>query len=1223
MARKTAKSPLLLSFQHLTGAYGRKRFHTLTSLVMRLTKLELKGFKSFADKTVINFENDITGIVGPNGCGKSNIVDAIRWVLGEQRAKTLRLEKMDNIIFNGTKDRKAGNLAEVSLTFDNTKNIIPTEFSAVTITRTLYRTGESEYKINGITCRLKDIRDMFLDTGIGSNTYAIMELKMIDDILSDVDNSRRSLIEQAAGISKYKQRKKETVSKLNSTEADLNRVEDLLFEIENNLKSLEAQARKALRYKKLQEDYKVLSIDLARYDIITINEQYEALQKAMEEFTDGRSGLEAEIRKREAALQALKTDILDREKSLSEEQKELNAFINSIQERESDKRVSGQKLEFLKERIGVLESQLVSLGSEEKLLKKEIDDLNDKVFKEEATIKTFKDEVEKAKAALEEKRTANLELKEKLDDQLQQQSDVRNQLNESEKMLAVRESRMESMKNSIQRSLFEKEERLEEVKLLEVAIADASAAVNKQASLIEDLEKKEEKNITEIEKLETGIEKNRNSLLESRRDLDAKSNEYRLTRNMVDSLEGFPESIKFLKAEAGWLKDTPLLSDILYCEEQYRIALELALKPYLNHFIVATEADARKAIDLLSGSAKGRANFFILEQFRSLKIPPSKFKPGKSDGVVIHAPSIVEADKEVRNLLEFLLKDVYLVESAEKVILKSDDVLLVEMSGAWIKSRVEISGGTVGLFEGKRLGRLKNLERLEKAIGKLKLKAAADEKKLKASQEKLLHLKNNSYRRTIDRERVALQQLERDLLTNQSRMENYKEFVDNQSRHHEEVEGSINAIKGEIDIIRTQFDKAEEASSIQQHKVEALENDFKAASLEFSLLQEQYNEKNILYIQNENALNSYVQSRSYKESRLEQVGLDMNRSTDELAFSVTEIENINKSLATLETDLIDLYSKRDEMKEALSLREGDYYELKETVQGEEDAIRKVSKSKEETDWNIQQNKEKRNTLKFELQSLRQRLSLEFKVDVESLLDELQKPDIDRTELEMKLERVTRRIDNFGEVNPMAEAAYEEMKKRFDFITEQKDDLIEAKETLLATIEEIENTARHQFLDSFSSIRDNFRQVFRSMFSDEDNCDLILADPDNPLDSKVEILAKPKGKRPQSINQLSGGEKSLTSLSLLFALYLYKPAPFCILDEVDAPLDDANVSKFNKAIREFAADSQFIVVTHNKSTMSAVDVSYGVTMHKAGQSMLVPADFRDHKDVNAETAVAAS
>ncbi|MCP4122891.1 MAG: chromosome segregation protein SMC [Bacteroidetes bacterium] len=1180
---------------------------------MRLTKLELKGFKSFADKTVVNFDNDITGIVGPNGCGKSNVVDAIRWVLGEQRAKTLRLEKMDNIIFNGTKDRKASNLAEVSLTFDNTKNIIPTEFSHVTITRTIYRTGESEYKINGVSCRLKDIKNLFMDTGIGSSTYAIMELKMIDDVLNDVDNSRRTLIEQAAGISKYKARKHETLLKLKGTEADLDRVEDLLFEINNNMKELESQARKANRFKKLKEKYKDLSVNLAKYDMLFIHDKYEAIGKDEAGLTDQKTALEADIQKREAALQKLKKDILEREKSLSTQQKGLNEFMNSIQERESDRKVANQKVEFLGNRIEVLGGELVALANEEKSLKEEIELLSSKIKEEETNIKSFRDEVSVAKEQLEEKRSANLTIKESLESHRMDFHNLRNQLNESEKMLAIRESKMESLRNSIQRSLFEREERLESVRILEVTIGKLAGQVEKQQALISDLEVEEEGNEKKIARLESGIEKHRNTLIETRRDLDAKSNELRLTRNMVDSLEGFPESIKYLKKQADWLKDTSLLSDVLYCEEQYRIPLELALKPWLNHFVVQTTDEATKAIELLSSSKKGRSNFFILDDFKVLK---AGTKPKKQKGL-IPAYDIVEVDKQYHALFEFLLRNVYFVEQGVLGSPVPDaEAVLVDLKGGWIRSSVELSGGTVGLFEGKRLGRLKNLEKLGKDIEKLKSTVQGGDLKLKKDQAELVHLKNNSYRRTIDRERQELQKLERELVTNQSRIENFKEFVDSQSKHHLEVEGNIKAIKGEISVLKVKFEEATKATDIKQHKLDALESDFKAASIEFSHFQDQFQEKNILYIQNENAIQSYKQTRSFKQSRVETVKVDSEKDNKELEFSKSEIETIRKGLVGMEEALIDLYKQADVKKHDLTGHENSYYELKEGVQEEEDTIRKKYRQKEEVDTGLLQNKEKKSNLKFELQSLRQRLSLEFKVDVEAMLEELEAPGMDRTELEMKLDSISRKIENFGEVNPMAETAYDEMKKRFDFITEQKQDLIDAKESLLETIHEIETTAKEHFMDSFMAIRENFKNVFRSMFSEHDNCDLILLNPEKPLESKVEIIAKPKGKRPQSINQLSGGEKSLTSLSLLFALYLYKPAPFCILDEVDAPLDDANVNKFNNAIQTFAKESQFIVVTHNKQTMAAVDSVYGVTMHKAGISMLVPADFKSFKDTEA-------
>ena len=514
---------------------------------MRLTNLEIKGFKSFAEKTVINFDDGVTGVVGPNGCGKSNVVDAIRWVLGEQKAKTLRLEKMDNVIFNGTKERKQGHIAEVSLTLDNTKNLIPTEFTSIKITRALDRSGDSEYKLNGVSCRLKDIRDLFLDTGISTSTYAIIELKMIDDILNDVDGSRRRLFEQAAGISKYKARKKETLNKLQLTEADLNRVEDLLFEIEGNLKSLEKQAKKALKFKELKEDYKLLSVDLAKYEFTGLQEGLSTLKDERQDIEDKRQAVETKLQQVEAKIQETKTTILDKEKSLSDQQKLVNELVAKIQETESDKRIKAQKSEFLNERIERLRLLIQNNNNEIQNLQSEIQNLSDsdssgyeeldglKQIQEQAqmTLEKFRKEHEEMNAVLQSKRDAYL--------------NVRQDLYDIEKQIVARETRIENLVQNSQKNLFENTERRKALTTLETEIKTFEQDLSKEIKVFDQLRKTEKKNLQEQDSSREVLEKLRQEIADTNRVLDAKNNEYKLTKNMIDNLEGFPESIKFLK----------------------------------------------------------------------------------------------------------------------------------------------------------------------------------------------------------------------------------------------------------------------------------------------------------------------------------------------------------------------------------------------------------------------------------------------------------------------------------------------------------------------------------------------------------------------------------------------------------------------------------------------------------------------------------------------------
>ncbi|MBX7261659.1 MAG: AAA family ATPase, partial [Chitinophagales bacterium] len=473
---------------------------------MRLRSIEIKGFKSFADKTIINFQNNITGIVGPNGCGKSNVVDSIRWVLGEQKNKALRLEKMENIIFNGSKDKAASNLAEVSLTLDNTRNLLPTEFQSVTITRSIDRDGDSTYKLNGVNCRLKDIRDLFMDTGISTDSYAIIELKMIDQILNNVDNARRTLLEQAAGISKYKTRKRETILKLNATEADLNRVEDLLFEIEKNLKALENQARKTRQYKSFKEEYKIISIDLSKFELHGIYTKFEHLQKTLQQLEDEKLAIITQIEVNEANLEKEKLSILDKEKDLSEQQKLLNTFLAEIQENESKKKIDTQKLQFLKDKIKQLHTQIEQASGIINSLEDEISKLTQFNEEDETKLNALKTTFDDAKEKLEAQRNINLEYRTNVETIRNTFNQLQSNIAQNEKQLAVKENDLNTLERNAQQSLFESEERSKNLTQFQEQINQTDAKINTQKALIEDLQNKETESEQKIKLLEESLE---------------------------------------------------------------------------------------------------------------------------------------------------------------------------------------------------------------------------------------------------------------------------------------------------------------------------------------------------------------------------------------------------------------------------------------------------------------------------------------------------------------------------------------------------------------------------------------------------------------------------------------------------------------------------------------------------------------------------------------------
>ncbi|HRH56437.1 MAG TPA: chromosome segregation protein SMC [Chitinophagales bacterium] len=1177
---------------------------------MRLRSLDIKGFKSFAEKTQINFENNVTGIVGPNGCGKSNVVDAIRWVLGEQKTKALRLEKMDNMIFNGTKDKSAANVAEVSITLDNTRNLLPTEFSSVTITRTVERDGDSSYKLNGVSCRLKDIRDLFMDTGISTDSYAIIELKMIDQILSNVDNARRTLIEQAAGVSKYKTRKKETLAKLQATEADLNRVEDLLFEIDKNLKSLESQARKARQYKNYKEEYKVISIDLSKYELHGINESFTLSNKEIEEFEDKRLEATAQIELLDANLEKEKLAVLEKEKTLSDQQKQLNSFLSQLQEKESQKRIDEQKSSFLKDKIKQLNQQITQAQNVIESLNSEIVNLKKYNEEDEQKLEVVRVEFDAAKLKLEEQRNTNLEFRNNLEEARNKHLASSNQIMETEKLIAVKESQHEALQHSAQQSIFENEERIKTLEGLRSDIIQTEQKIEKQKLLVDDLRSKEEDNNEKIKVLEEKTENLRQELTNKNRILDAKNNEFKLTKNMIDNLEGFPESIKFLKKNVNWLKDTPLLSDIIYSEEKYRVAIESVLQPYLNNFVVDTENEAINAIDILSQSSVGKASFLILDYFKKSTVDSRQSSVEKS----IRALDVVQIDEKYQPLLSYLLNGIYIADEGSDVnhifdtIDNKKDVFIISNSGHLLKSDKQISGGAVGLFEGKRLGRLKNFEILEKEIKDLEIEVVNLKKITQDNYNELQHLKINSFRNVIERETHELQQVEKELVAKKSKIESEENSIGKITSQAQAIQEQIEKIVQEIAPLQSQL--AAHITAANQHKTDLdnLEIDFRKANELYNQFSQTFNQSNILFIQQENKLKSNQQTLTYKQHQLEENENRVKAATEDIENSQLEIDILAESITAIETALIDSYKEKELQMQTLSDQETEYYQLKDGINTIEESIREKSRIKQQIEQTIMHKKEMLSELKLKLNVLKERLSIEFHIDVEEFSSSLELPETPREDLSERLEKVKRRIENFGEVNPMAEEAYNEMNERFEFINSQKKDLADSKENLLQTMLEIENTAKGQFLETFNAVRENFISVFRSMFTEDDNCDLVLVNPEDPLESDIDIIARPKGKRPQSINQLSGGEKTLTALSLLFALYLYKPAPFCILDEVDAPLDDANIKKFNEAIRKFSQNSQFILVTHNKSTMASVDSIYGVTMVKQGISRVVPVDF---------------
>lgn len=1162
---------------------------------------------------IINFDEGVTAIVGPNGCGKSNVVDAIRWVLGEQSTRMLRSEKMENVLFNGTSSRKPGNLAEVSLSFDNTRNILPTEFSQVTVTRKLYRSGDSEYRLNDVQCRLKDITDLFLDTGIGPDSYSIIELKMIEEILNNKDNSRRALFEEASGISKYKVRKKQTLNKLRDTETDLSRVEDLLFEIEKNLKTLENQAKKAQRFYRLKEQFRETSLALASFSIQEFRKSLEDLQAQEKQQEDELIHLQGKTREQEASLQEEKRLSLQKEKNLSLQQKATNDFLAAIRQHESEKKLKNEQLKFQHEKESRLQAELsndklwiersresirqleAGKEAESKLLREAEEALAQKKARQEALQEQFQQHKQELEAATEKAR------------QLQEE------VYQTEKEKDILGIQTETLSQELQRTTSDAREKETELKEFSTSISRLEAIIGEKEQLLKDAVRSEEQLADRLTGLETAIAENKENKGLAARARDAKQNEFQLTKSLVDNLEGYPESIKFLRKTAGWAKKAPLLSDVLFCPEAYRVAVENYLEPYMNYYVVESYQEAMQAISLLSDASRGRAHFFIMEAFKEVKLaPPEKIKD------LIPVLDIVECEEKYLPLCRYLLEGVYMLpKTAENNFQPADyKVTVLSESGKYARGRFSLSGGYVGLFEGKRIGRAKNLDVLQKEIKKLDKQMETLDTKRAELESEHASLKASTQKEQIAELQSELNRYSNELLTLQTKESQYKEFIGNSALRREDIVQKLEQYRASLSGLEPRLRLLEEEKLQSAGSQARAQEVFNEVSEQLSAISGEFNQQNIRFHQQKNKLDGLLKDLRYKQE-------EVSRYTERIAANSADLEDTRRQIAELlqkedgtDQDLQSMYAQKEEMEKGLRESEEEYYASKGSISELEEQLAQLRRQKEQADFLSSELKDRKTQLKIDLNSLKERLAVNFNVDIEELLQQEEPPEGDREELRAKADKLKNQIDNFGAINPMAMEAFDEMNQRYQFITREKNDLLEAKNSLMNTISEIDDTARTQFLEAFTQIKENFQKVFRSLFNEQDSCDLFLVKPEEPLDSDIEIVARPKGKKPLSINQLSGGEKTLTATAILFSLYLLKPAPFCIFDEVDAPLDDTNIDKFNNIIREFSRDSQFIVVTHNKRTIASTDVIYGVTMVEQGISRVVPVDLRG-LELNAE------
>ena len=1169
---------------------------------MRLKSLEIKGFKSFADKTTLSFDEGVTGIIGPNGCGKSNIIDSIRWVIGEQKISALRSENLEALVFNGSKTRSPSGLAEVSLTFENTRNLLPTEFSTVTVTRRFYKNGESEYRLNDVQCRLKDIHNLFLDTGVSNDSYAIIELGMVDDIIKDKENSRRRMLEQAAGITIYKTRKKEAKNKLDATEQDLARIEDLLFEINNQLKTLENQAKKAEKYYEIKKEYKEIAVELAKASLDGFNLTYKDLNEQQELETNKRFQLDAAIANDEAGVEQQKVGFIEKERALQSMQHEFNDLLQQLRSKENEKNLASQRLNFLREKENSLkdflqkaEGQLKGIEESIQFSQLQVQEEGNKLTDVQVQLDTSRLEVEDKRRVFDEKRTAVDALRNAYQRIQRSQFDA-------EKKVAVADTSIQNLQRSQAQLLEEKQNREHQLSQIQTELEEKEYLLGNKRADLQLLQEQHERTKGLILESQQELEKLRNELADENRKLDSRRNEHDLLKSLIDSMEGYPDSVKFLHNNPEWISNVPILSDIIYVQEEFRTAVENVLDPYLNYYVVNDLQDGLKAVHLLDINKKGKANFFILDQLDADS--PVSFQPANT----IPALSVIEVDDQYRNLAEHLLSNVFIAEN-EEALQHSNGAVILEKNGKYVKGKYTLTGGSVGLFEGKKIGRAKNLEKLHDEIVLQEAVVNALKKEIQLKHNQVIGYNEQLKENVIKQTENEINHLTNQVFAAKNRIENLQHAQQQSQQRLEDIEYRLQDEHDAISNTREDLQGLNDQLNQTNEERKMVEQDYTNAEEEYNSATFRFNEFNLTVTKQQSKIASIRQELQFKQNQLNDLNNQIDSSSVQLKEASSNIVDNEAALINSETLYLELMRRKEAEEQKLNEADQAYYNLRNTLQEMESELRMKVKSREMIEHLLSEIKDKLNELKLQLAGMKERLSVEFKIDLDTILDQPRVTDTPLEELQHSSDRMRKRMENMGEVNPTAIEAFTEMKKRYEFILEQKNDLVNAKDSLLQTIQEVEATANQQFLETFNKVRENFQKVFKALFTEEDTADMVLDNPENLAETGIDIVAKPKGKRPSSISQLSGGEKTLTATALLFAIYLIKPAPFCILDEVDAPLDDANVGKFTQMIRKFSENSQFIIVTHNKQTMSSVDVIYGVTMQEPGVSKLVPVDFR--------------
>ena len=1177
---------------------------------MYLKRLELQGFKSFADKTVLEFMPGITAVIGPNGSGKSNISDSIRWVLGEQSMKSLRGTKSLDIIFAGTQNRKSLGFAEASLVFDNTDGALPIEYTEVTVTRKIYRSGETGYYINKVPCRLKDVLELFMDTGIGKDGYSIIGQGKIDEILSNKSEDRRHIFEEAAGIVKFRTRKAESEKKLEHTKLNLLRINDILAEIEANIEPLKVQSEKAKKYLSLREELKSIEIGLFLYNIEKYKTSLEEIVKDEEIYTTQCGEEEEKLEKIKQLKEALK--------------EEVDRITNQIEEMSNIGFESQKEIEMLNSDINVANTRINNNEENRQRYEKEIEEL-------EIRKKELEDEIK----LKEEKRDNLKQNREKYEKELEEKEKA---LEEITKKLSSKELEIEGYKKQVEENTDKKYELQSKRQEQDINVENDEKRQRQIKSEISNYISELDSTRMAKEEISKGfyeIDSKRNNILKSLEEINVKKqssdqkikayntqinqleNEMRIKESRLRFLvetekekEGYVKSVKSLLKDCENVKELGkgmhgVLANIIDVPEQYQTAIEMSLGMSLQNIVTDTEQDAKRLVEHLRKNNLGRASFLPIASVRGKKLDKIK---GKENGVIGIASDLIKFDKKYEQIIVSLLGRTVIVDNMDTAIKVAKQngytFRIMTLDGDMINPSGAITGGSVAKKTVNILGRGKEIEKLQKEIKDIKQKI----EKIKQEKQEF----ENSIEDTIE----MATSLEKELQEIDITYATEKQKVVAIDENIEKLEKRLQKLKDEGQQLEEQKEEAKNTKQEIEKKIEELSSqneELTKVITEFAEL----NKDNQKYVDDLNfditnlkiSVSSFDESEASIEEMKERINMDIENTLKSIENKKLQIEQIKSDNFNLQETIKETKQKIENIKEEVKNSGSKIEELKNDRQDknkklsdQENEITEKFKVIEDLKSQIVKIDVKKTKLEEDIQSIINKMWEEYELTPNNITEEYKKPE-NVAMTQKKVNNLRSDIRNLGSINIDSIEEYKNTKERYDFMCEQRVDLENTMAKLRKMIQEMTTTMKQQFKEQFELINKNFAEVFKELFGGG-NASLKLEDEENILDCGIEITVQPPGKKLQNMMLLSGGEKAFTAIALLFAILKINPAPFCVLDEIEAALDDVNVYRFAEYLKKFSKDTQFLVITHRKGTMEAADTVYGVTMEESGISKLL-------------------